>query len=66
MLEPARYRRQDGAVFLFAFDLLELNGQGPVAPKPLEARKLELGKLLHWAAQIPGHLEPHRRQHKLL
>jgi bifunctional non-homologous end joining protein LigD len=42
-----RYR-QDGAVFLL--DLLELNGQD-LRPEPLEVRKLELGKLLRWAAQ---------------
>ena len=37
-------------MFLFAFDLLELNGQD-LRPEPLEARKLELGKLLRSAAQ---------------
>ena len=46
-----RYRRQDGAVLTFAFDLLELNGQD-LRPEPLEVRKRELGKLLCWAAQI--------------
>jgi bifunctional non-homologous end joining protein LigD len=46
-----RYRRQDDAVFLFAFDLLELNGQD-LRPEPLEVRKRELGKLLRWAAQV--------------
>jgi bifunctional non-homologous end joining protein LigD len=46
-----RYRRQDGAVFLFAFDLLELDGQD-LRREPLEVRKRELGKLLRWAAQI--------------
>ena len=46
-----RYRRQDAAVFLFAFDLLELNRQD-LRPEPLEDRKLELGKLLRWAAQM--------------
>jgi bifunctional non-homologous end joining protein LigD len=45
-----RHRRQDGAVFLFAFDLLELNGQD-LRPEPLEVRKRELGKLLRWAAE---------------
>ena len=38
-------------MFLFAFDLLELNGQD-LLPEPLEARKLELGKVLSWAAQM--------------
>ena len=37
-------------MFLFAFDLLELNGQD-LRPEPLEVRKRELGKLLRWAAQ---------------
>jgi bifunctional non-homologous end joining protein LigD len=46
-----RYRRQDGAVSLFAFDLIELNGQD-LRREPLEVRKRELGKLLRWAAQI--------------
>jgi ATP-dependent DNA ligase len=46
-----RYRRQDGAVFLFAFDLIERNGQD-LRREPLEVRKRELGKLLRWAAQI--------------
>ena len=48
-------------MFLFAFDLLELNGQD-LRPEPLEARKLELGKLLRWAAQMGLQFnEPHRR-----
>jgi ATP dependent DNA ligase domain len=46
-----RYRRADGTVFLFAFDLLELNGQD-LRREPLELRKRELGKLLRWAVQI--------------
>jgi bifunctional non-homologous end joining protein LigD len=46
-----RYRRQDGRVFLYAFDLIELNGQD-LRREPLERRKRELGKLLRWAAQI--------------
>jgi bifunctional non-homologous end joining protein LigD len=46
-----RYRRQDGTVFLFAFDLIEFNGQD-LRREPLEVRKRELGKLLRWAAQI--------------
>jgi len=44
-----RYRRQDGAVFLFAFDLIELNGQD-LRREPIEIRKRELGKLLRWSA----------------
>jgi len=40
-----RYRRGDGAVFLFAFDLLELNGDD-LRREPIELRKRELAKLL--------------------
>jgi bifunctional non-homologous end joining protein LigD len=40
-----RYRRADGAVFLFAFDLLEINGQD-LRREPIEIRKRELAKLL--------------------
>ena len=43
-----RYRRQDGAVFLFAFDLLEINGQD-LRREPLEQRKTALTKLLRAA-----------------
>jgi bifunctional non-homologous end joining protein LigD len=46
-----RYRRADGAVFLFAFDLLEINGED-LRREPLEVRKRELGKLLRWTAHI--------------
>ena len=37
-----RYRRADAAVFLFAFDLLEINGQD-LRREPLEMRKRKLG-----------------------
>jgi hypothetical protein len=37
--------------FLFAFDLLELNGRDR-RREPIEVRKGELGKLLRWSAQI--------------
>jgi bifunctional non-homologous end joining protein LigD len=40
-----RYRRQDGAVFLYAFDLLELNGKD-LRREPLEVRKGQLARLL--------------------
>ena len=53
-----RYRRQDGAVFLFAFDLIELNGQD-LRREPIEIRKRELGKLLRWSAQIGLQLNEH-------
>jgi len=41
-----RYRRQDAAVFLFAFDLLELDGED-LRREPLETRKATLTSLLH-------------------
>ena len=53
-----RYRRQDGRVFLYAFDLLELNGQD-LRREPIEIRKRELGKLLRWSAQIGLQLNEH-------
>src|SRR5262245_53617682 len=43
-----RYRRQDGAVFLFAFDLLELDGRD-LRREPLEVRKATLASLLRRA-----------------
>jgi bifunctional non-homologous end joining protein LigD len=45
-----RYRRADGSVFLYAFDLIEVNGQD-LRREPLEVRKRELGKLLRWTAR---------------
>jgi len=57
VFDRLRYRRQDGAVFLFAFDLLELNGQD-LRREPIETRKRELSKLLRNAR--PGlHLSEH-------
>jgi ATP-dependent DNA ligase len=40
-----RYRRGDGTVFLFAFDLLELNGDD-LRREPLEVRKATLASVL--------------------
>jgi bifunctional non-homologous end joining protein LigD len=54
-----RYRRADGAVFLFAFDLLEINGQD-LRRDPIEVRKRELAKLLRNARlglQLNEHVE---------
>jgi ATP-dependent DNA ligase len=51
MFDRLRYRRADKTVFLYAFDLIELNGQD-LRREPIEVRKRELGKLLRWAAQI--------------
>ena len=58
VFDRLRYRRQDAAVFLFAFDLLELNGQD-LRREPIESRKRELGKLLRWFAQIGLQLNEH-------
>jgi hypothetical protein len=46
-----RYRRGDGSVFLFAFDLMELNG-GDLRREPLELRKATFAGL-----QLNQHLE---------
>jgi ATP-dependent DNA ligase len=46
-----RYRRQDGRVFLYAFDLLELNGQD-MRRKPLEVRKRALVTVLLRKADV--------------
>jgi ATP-dependent DNA ligase len=43
-----RYRRQDGRVFLYAFDLIELDGQD-LRREPTEARKAALAKLIRRA-----------------
>jgi bifunctional non-homologous end joining protein LigD len=54
-----RYRRQDGAVFLFAFDLLELEGRD-LRREPVEVRKATLASVLRKAApglQLNEHLE---------
>jgi ATP-dependent DNA ligase len=40
-----RYRRGDGTVFLYAFDLIELNGRD-LRREPLEARKRALATVL--------------------
>jgi bifunctional non-homologous end joining protein LigD len=49
--ERIRFRQHDGAVFLFAFDLIELNGND-LRREPLEVRKATLASLLKRAA--PG------------
>jgi ATP-dependent DNA ligase len=46
-----RYRRHDGRVFLYAFDLIELNGHD-LRREPIEIRKGKLAKLLRKA--LPG------------
>jgi bifunctional non-homologous end joining protein LigD len=44
-LDRLRYRYQDGRVFLYAFDLLQLNGQD-TRREPLEVRKRGLAAVL--------------------
>jgi ATP-dependent DNA ligase len=51
VFDRLRYRRQDARVFLFAFDLLELNGQD-LRREPLEVRKATLASLLR--GSLPG------------
>src|SRR5262245_46846969 len=54
-----RYRRADGAVFLFAFDLLEIDGQD-LRREPLEVRKATLASVLRATkigVQLNEHLE---------
>jgi bifunctional non-homologous end joining protein LigD len=43
-----RYRRQDGTVFFYAFDLLELDGRD-LRREPIEVRKRRLATLLRGA-----------------
>jgi len=43
--ELQRYRHHDGPVFLYVFDLLELDGRD-MRPAPLEERRAALAKLL--------------------
>jgi ATP-dependent DNA ligase len=50
-----RYRRADGTVFLFAFDLLELNGDD-LRREPIELRK----RAREAAAQCPARLASQR------
>jgi bifunctional non-homologous end joining protein LigD len=52
-----RYRRQDGAVFLYAFDLIELDGRD-LRREPIELRKRILAKLLR-AARVGLHFNEH-------
>jgi bifunctional non-homologous end joining protein LigD len=43
--DRVRYRRHDASVFLYAFDLIELNGDD-LRPDPLEGRKATLQMIL--------------------
>jgi ATP-dependent DNA ligase len=54
-----RYRRHDGNVFLYAFDLLSLNGHD-LRREPIENRKAALAKLIrpkHVGIRFVEHLE---------
>jgi bifunctional non-homologous end joining protein LigD len=51
VFERLRYRRDDRSVFLFAFDLLELDG-ADLRREPLETRKAALASLLR--GSLPG------------
>jgi len=48
IFDRLRYRRDDRRVFLYAFDLIELDGDD-LRRKPIEARKAALAKLLRRA-----------------
>jgi bifunctional non-homologous end joining protein LigD len=49
--DSIRYRRHDASVFLYAFDLIELNGED-LRRKPLEVRKATFASVL--AKTAPG------------
>jgi bifunctional non-homologous end joining protein LigD len=54
-----RYRRHDAGVFLYAFDLIELNGDD-LRREPLDVRKATLASLLKRTAhglRLNGHIE---------
>jgi bifunctional non-homologous end joining protein LigD len=59
VFDRLRYRRADGSVFLYAFDLLELDGQD-LRREPLETRKATLASLLRGyrpGVRLNEHLE---------
>ena len=59
LFDRIRYRRHDASVFMWAFDIIELNGDD-LRCEPLEWRKATLGKLLARAGsglQLNEHLE---------
>jgi bifunctional non-homologous end joining protein LigD len=59
LFERIRYRRHDASVFMWAFDILELNGDD-LRREPLERGKAALAKLLVRAGhgvQLNEHLE---------
>src|SRR5580700_977438 len=59
LFERIRYRRHDGSVFMWAFDIIELNGDD-LRREPLEGRKAALAKLLTrdgYGVQLNEHIE---------
>jgi bifunctional non-homologous end joining protein LigD len=59
LFERIRYWRHDGSVFMWAFDIIELNGDD-LRREPLERRKAALEKLLAragYGVQLNEHLE---------
>jgi len=59
LFDRIRYRRHDASVFMWAFDIIELNGDD-LRCEPLEWRKATLGKLLAragYGVQLNEHLE---------
>jgi bifunctional non-homologous end joining protein LigD len=58
VFDRLRYRRQDGQVFLYAFDLLELNGRD-MRREPLEGRKGALAGVLRTKARAGIQLSDH-------
>jgi bifunctional non-homologous end joining protein LigD len=59
VFERIRYRRHDGKVFLYAFDLIELDGDD-LRREPLEVRKATLASVLTRAGsglRLNEHLE---------
>jgi ATP-dependent DNA ligase len=59
LFERIRYRRHDASVFLYAFDLIELNGDD-LRREPLEVRKATLASVLKRAApglRLDEHIE---------
>ena len=75
--ELLRNRRHDGATFVYAFDLLELDGRD-LRPAPLEERRAALAKLLRQVKsgvhirscrgrrshRLPARLRARRRGHR--
>ena len=58
VFDRLRYRRHDASVFLYAFDLLSLNGED-LRREPIEHRKAALARLIrpHPGIRIVEHLE---------